>query len=351
MLYTTVMLNKENLLYFFLTKGKINLSHYDFNFMSNLQSMIHRSARVTSGQAELFDVLISKYARQLAKHGLDKDELKRLSWKAECVESTPEYTGAVVSVDAGILKLRVPFNKNFIRKITDTVDSLFMWNREEKLYMTDFSTVAFKIAHTIPQKYFQTIQYSDELNVLLEKINSFGTTAIWDPTLKKVNGHFVIAASNEWLDCAIKDIELNDDPKTLLTLSTYGINIDPAICVGNKKLEFAASRIVEIEFADIETIIGWCKELGCTTIMLGRGAQTGMSRMRVKKLTEVYGLDCIYSFTIQPVLGLFEEGEVPSEEEVDDYTVLIQHTSAVTPVPKSVCKTIIVKNSDPIEVK
>ena len=92
------MENKDQLICFFLS-GKISLSQYDYKFMSNLLSLAKNRNRVTTNQAGLFSKLIGKYARQLAKQGLNSNELSALPWKTEVVESTEEYTGAKVMIE------------------------------------------------------------------------------------------------------------------------------------------------------------------------------------------------------------------------------------------------------------
>jgi hypothetical protein len=59
---------------------------------------------------------VSAFSRreQLTKNGYVKEELKSLPWKTLIVESTSEYTGALVSMIDDLLTIRVPFNKQFI---------------------------------------------------------------------------------------------------------------------------------------------------------------------------------------------------------------------------------------------
>ena len=156
------MINKEQLLYFFL-QGKISLSQYDYKFMANLLSMIQNQHRVTSNQATLFDNLISKYKKQLTKNGFDKDTLKALPWKTTVVESTPEYTGASVSLDDDTISIRVPFNKQFISAFRNVKNNTFDWNKDSKTYTAKFNTNAFKIAYTILPEFFHSVRYDQEL--------------------------------------------------------------------------------------------------------------------------------------------------------------------------------------------
>ena len=88
---------KEHVIWYFLKASdplrKINLSHYDFQFMSNMQSLTHEKKEITSNQAALFDKLISKYRKQLASHGIiNLEELKELPWQSTVVPSLPKYT-------------------------------------------------------------------------------------------------------------------------------------------------------------------------------------------------------------------------------------------------------------------
>jgi hypothetical protein len=151
------MTNKEQLLYFFL-QGKISLSQYDYKFMANLQTIIQNNARVTSNQADLFDKLISKYKKQLVRQGLVKEELKELPWKTMIVESTSEYTGAVVSLRDNELNIRVPFNKSFISEFRNVPNNAFEWDKETKSYSATFGTTALKVAHSVLPKFFSTVR-------------------------------------------------------------------------------------------------------------------------------------------------------------------------------------------------
>jgi hypothetical protein len=339
------MLNKENLLYFFLT-GKIKLSQYDYKFMANLQGMIHQSNRVTSGQAGLFDTLIGKYARQLSKHGLNKDELTRLEWKAEYLESTPEYTGAVLSMQNNMLTMRVPFNKNFIAKFKDIYDNPFKWDREEKIYKTNFSTRAFKMAYMASAKYFPTVQYCDQLTALLDKINQYAAP-IWDPTLVQVHGHFLIAASNEYLDEAIKDIQLNDEPIILFTLSKYGIKTHPALCEGSTKKTFAANRLVEVRIEDLDTLISYCDELGCPNFILGHG----LRRVSNSKVQTAIGKHNQSPSRLRAATTTSSDWAIPQGDTLD--RILLQMTSGTVPTSfgGSIAKIVKLTDSTPIEVK
>ncbi len=332
------MNNKEQLLYFFLN-GKISLSQYDYKFMANLQTMIQNKDRVTSNQATLFDNLISKYKKQLTKNGFDKDTLKALPWKTMVVESTPEYTGATVSLYDNDIVIKVPFNKPFISAFRQVKNNNFEWNRDTKMYRAPFSTTALKIANTELGKYFDTVRFDDQLSSLLDDINTY-YAEVYDPTLYVVNDRPIIVAINSVLGELIKDMVIQVDPKTLFRLSLMGINIDERVYATNPKLEFASKRVYEMEIDQVETAISWMKSLGCNNVIIGRGLRTQLNQDTLNELISKYGMN---------PLGPMAFGKLP-----EGVNMLLQHTSNIdirNAFAGQISKTVVLKDSRPIEVK
>jgi hypothetical protein len=333
------MKNKEQLLYFFL-QGKISLSQYDYKFMANLQTMIQRDHRVTTGQANLFDNLISKYKKQLTKCGLDKVELKALDWNSTLVESTTEYTGAYVSLFNDTLNIRVPFNKSFISKFREVKDNTFVWDKESKVYRTNFSTTALKISTRVLHKFFPTVKYCDELSPILTSLAELGTgTTVWNPTLCMVNDKLIIAGCNSIIGELVKDMTLSLEPSILFKLNRMGIDIDPAIISDYPKLQFAANSVYEAEIVDVENIIEWMKNLGCENVVIGRGLRTALNQEQLAKTIEKYGM--------KP-LGPLSYVKLP-----DGVAMMLQHTSnvGIHSFTGTISKTVVLKDSRPIEVQ
>jgi hypothetical protein len=333
------MKNKEQLLYFFL-QGKISLSQYDYKFMANLQTMIQRDHRVTTGQANLFDNLISKYKKQLTKCGLDKVELKALDWNSTLVESTTEYTGAYVSLFNDTLNIRVPFNKSFISKFREVKDNTFVWDKESKVYRTNFSTTALKISTQVLHKFFPTVKYCDELSPILTSLAELGSgTTVWNPTLCMVNDKLIIAGCNSIIGELVKDMTLSLEPSILFKLNRMGIDIDPAIISDYPKLQFAANSVYEAEIVDVENIIEWMKNLGCENVVIGRGLRTALNQEQLAKTIEKYGM--------KP-LGPLSYVKLP-----DGVAMMLQHTSnvGIHSFTGTISKTVVLKDSRPIEVQ
>lgn len=338
--YTMNMKNKEQLLYFFL-QGKISLSQYDYKFMANLQSMIQKDDRVTSNQAELFTKLISKYNKQLIKQGLIKEELKALPWKTMIVESTSEYTGAVVSLRDDHINIRVPFNKSFISEFRNVRHNPFDWNKETKSYSAPFGTNALKTAYTSLPKFFTTVRYDDDLRAIIDELRQY-EGMVWNPTLVFAADNLVVAAVNSELGKLLDDTKLTTDPKTLFNLSRMGITVDPSIYENDPKKEFASNQVYEVEITDIEHVIGWMKNIGCEIVMIGRGLRSLNIQETIVELVEKYGM--------KPITGMHGWQTPPG------IAMLIQHTSPTGFAlggfnTVNISKTIVIKDSRPVEVK
>ena len=335
MCYDIDMKNKEQLLYFFLG-GKISLSQYDYKFMANLQTIIQNNARVTSNQAALFDKLISKYSKQLVKNGFAKEALKLLPWKTMVVESTPEYTGAVVRLVGNELTIRVPFNKSFISQFRQVDNNNYTWDGTEKLYRTDFNTLSLKVAHSTLPKYFQYVKYCDTLRNILDQLYEY-KNLVWNPTVVKHNDKLLLAACNEVLGSIITKDDLEITPRNLFKLKRMGIDINKPIYENDNKLKFAASDVYETDIEDIETTISWMRNLGCENVLLGRGIRSASWKEELSNLIEKYGMNAY--------------GPMGYGTNLVGITMLVQHVSTNEKAMfNPISKTIVIKDSRPIEV-
>jgi len=245
---------REHLLYYML-QGHAHLSKKDFGFFNNMQYIVKTNNRVTSNQNKLFDKLILKYQRQLKKLGHNIQDLIELKWDASIIDSSQEYLDATIYLEENKINIRSPFNTRFVTKFRQVPDNSFVWDKEKRVYTSPYSTHALKIAVTSVKEHFDTVKFSTDLQQLLEDIAPYEQSN-WEPTLKRVNGFYYISSINQYLYDVIKDIELNDDPKTLYKLSQYGIRISELICDDPLKV-FASSYFVTSDLLDIETVVKW----------------------------------------------------------------------------------------------
>jgi hypothetical protein len=307
--------------------------------------MIHKDSRITTNQANLFDKLISKYARQLNKHDYDKETLKSLPWKALLVESSIQHTSARVSINDDNLVIKVPFNKNFISSFRETIHNPFEWMREHKSYSATFSTYALKTAYEVLPKFFPTVIYCDKLAKIIDELKTY-ESKFWTPTLTSINDRLYIVAVNDVLGELLSDIELSLTPKTFFQLSMLGVNIDPKL-ITDDRLKFAAEFITEVDLDEFTTISQWIVDLGCNEVKFGRGiATSGNGMIRNEILAAIEHNKIIHPMSYVDIKQR-EVNQIPP--------MLIQYPrnnkTGIRDNQEIISKCIIVKNKRPIDIK
>ena len=323
------------------------MSQYDYKFMANLQMMIHNSHRVTSNQSDLFDKLISKYAKQLAKADLVKEELKDLPWKTMLVQSTPEYTGANISLSDDVITVRVPFNKNFISCFRSVDDNPFVWIREDKVYQAPFSTAALKLLYNFLPSHFKTT-YCEVLQDVIQDLKE-REGLIWEPTFIKVHDNVVLAAANTVVAELLNDIDLTLAPSNMYAISRYQIPAHPNLFDGDKELKFAYEFITEIDIDDIVQVAKWMKSLHVDSVLIGRGLS-----QNVQLYTEIENASIAQGIRVTTGYRSFNHmtGHAP-KGKANSVFLLLPHTNVNTVIPldSDIDKVVILKNSRPVEVR
>ena len=252
------MLVKEELVDY-LIKGYIHVSRKDYLFFSNLVKIANEK-KVTTGQNNLLDKLIDKYKRQLSKQNLDSEVLKKLPWKSPILQTTSEYLVPKVSYVDGHIEIKSPYNLKFIDGMRKQTLQTYNWDKKTKVYRAEYSTYALKQGIILVQTHYGKIEFCEHIKEFLKTI-SIQNAKFWSPTLLKVNDQYLIAAINETLSNCIKDIALNDDPKTLYTLSTYGIKIDDSVTQEDEFLKFASEYFYKVDIVNFSTLVEYMKKL------------------------------------------------------------------------------------------
>jgi len=342
---------KEHLLHFFL-QGKISLSQYDYKFMANLQTIIQNKMRVTSNQVDLFDKLISKYAKQLSKTVPIKEDLKDLPWKTMVVESTSEYTGANVSLFEDVITLKVPFNKTFISFFREVKGNPFTWIKEEKLYRAPFSTAAFKLLyHTLP-KYFKIVKYCDTLGSILTDLKQY-EGLIWEPTLMNINGRIVMGAANPAAIDHISNIDLNITTDTLYKLSRYQFPAHPDFYGDSPELRFAYEYVTEVDVDNLVQVANWMRQLKVQRVLLDRVLSTDLNRVLPTGRNFRSEIEAAFTgISVVPSTG----HDFKRDSPMPPRSFLLQAHSHLnsrlnTYVNYNIDKIVVLKNSRPVEVK
>jgi hypothetical protein len=306
--------------------------------------MIHTSHRVTTNQAELFDKLVSKYAKQLTKASLIKEELKVLPWKAMVVQSTPEYTGAKVSLYEDIITVRVPFNKTFISSFRSIDDNPFKWIKEEKLYRAPFSTYALKIVHTIFPSYFSHVNYCETLGSILEDLKKY-VGLIWEPTLMNINDRIILGAANSVVTELISDLDLAINIDNLYAVSRFQFPVHPNFYGDHPELKFAHEYVTEVDIDNIVQVAKWMRSLKVERVLLDRPLAMD-KKLRLEIETELKGISVVpatgYDFT-------HDNPMYPRSFLLQSHSHLNNRLN--TYINHNIDKIVVLKNSRPIEVK
>ena len=326
---------REHLLHYMLS-GHVHLSKKDYGFYNNLQYIIKNNNRVTTNQNKLFDKLLVKYQRQLKKLGHNLVELQTLSWKTNLVDSAEEFLRAQIHIVDNEIHLKSPFDTKFVQAFRNTPDNPYVWYKDQKKYVAPYSTHSLKIAHDLLNKYFTEVVYCNNTKNILNYVKQFEQT-MWNPVLKNVNGRFYIGAINEYLYQAIKDIEFNDDPKTLMLLSQYGVMISDEIFNDESFKIFAGTYNVVSDLNTIDVLIEYFKLLDVEHVFTARDIiyNKQISDEIKAKLTKA-------SITYSPVNSSDHEGVLL--KSTSSYGMPINNT-------KRIHKIVHLLNSRPVEIR
>lgn len=331
---------KEELLYF-MQCGMMRLSINDLRFVHNMHMIsCIRDKALTSNQVELFGILTKKYKKQLDKHKISQAMIENMPWSTKIVESDPEFTNAHITIVDNHIYFRAPFNKSFLIGLRkDNLVNTFIWNKELKRYESKFSTHALKLITSIAQDHYKFITHCEVTKKLLNIVNHYDAL-YWEPTLIPFNEQYIIAASNSFLDEAIKDIELSTNIKSISRLAEHGIKIDSSI-INDGKLKFASEFEPIIDFVNFDLVAQWLKELECDTVYYSSNA-----RKNFMYVTE--NVDRILS-NLKIKLKVYSNNlEIPKSK----YNVLlVLTTNAPTIYNCQFNKIIKMKNSTPISIK
>lgn len=256
---------KEHLVYF-MQCGMMKLSSHDLHFVQNIHNIINRNEPITTNQVKLLDKLIDKYRRQFNKHKYDSNFIHSLKWHSKIIESSVEHTRAYISISEGKILFKSPFNKKFLTELRKLNFNPFKWNNESKFHHAEYSTHSLKILYNLANKYYPNISYCPITQSLLNTLKSFDKNLIWEPTLVMANGMLLIAASNQFVDKAIKDVIFNIDLKTITKLNSYGIKISDELS-SEEKFKFAGSFVYETDIKELNKILYWLKDIGSDCVI------------------------------------------------------------------------------------
>lgn len=319
----------------YMTAGHVHLSKKDFGFFANLVLAIQSKGQITSNQSKLVDKLLQKYQRQLKKCNLDPESLIKLDWNTKVVESKKEYLQAHLFCQDGKLYLTCPFNNSFIKYFRNIDPNPFVWNKENRCYVTEYSTYSFKIAYQGIVKFFTDVVLDEGLSKTKEYVDQFSNT-IFDPTLVRCGDNFYICAINETLLEALNDTRLDDSPECLYKLSQLGIKIHDNLVNGDHLKLLASNYHCIFDASKLDVLARYLKQIGINKVITGRGL--AYSKDITKELTKELRENDI---SIHPF----------SKQPTEDMILLNLHSHNDHGYNKYITKIITLANSSPVQVK
>ena len=250
----------------------IRLSRYDEQFVNNLTFYTLQYNRITNNQDLLFKKVTSKYKKQFTHNKIIVEDLLKLPWHVNVVPSIPEYTGASIKVEDDRIIFRSPYNKNFLTALRKNPLYRLEWDKNKRQYEAKYSPTTLKQLIYLSADYYDTLNYCDKVTQIINSLGEYETVKYWVPTLIYKDSRFYIAAINEHLYNAIKNVQITDELKTIATLVKYGVNIDESVISHflktepYEKVHFASSFEAQVEIKDANTVMNWLREFGCDAI-------------------------------------------------------------------------------------
>lgn len=283
----------EQLIYFM--KSKISLGRYDQRFIDTLGSL----KQVTTNQVELFYKIVLKHNKQFLKFDMYVDQLVNLPWGVKVIKSARQYTEAYILIENNQIIFKSPYNRNFINDLRNIDLNNFVWIKDKKQYQCEYGQYELKNLVNLVKKHFEIINLCPITKKILDELEIFNDVKHWEPTLVSINDYFFIAATNEYVNEAIKDIQLSKDLNTLATLVSYGIKIDKSLYDSSKlKDNFFVNYISTIEINDLEEIILYIKELGCKHVAIHGSSIVDFNRKKMLTLLNKNGIK-FFDFNIE----------------------------------------------------
>jgi len=249
----------------------IRLSRYDDQFVNNLTLYITTQKRITTNQDLLFRKVARKYHRQFSHSKINIENELLLRWSVEVVESLPEYTGANIKIENGKIIFRSPYNKNFLTALRKSQPYNLVWIKEKKQYEANYSPTVLKQLIYLSAEHYTVLNYCETVTQIINSLSDYENVKYWAPTLV-YNNCYYIAAINEHVYEATKDIELSDNLNTIAQLAKYGIEIDQSVkdrfadIEQPEKIRIATSFHVTVEMRDMKTVLNYLSELGCDAV-------------------------------------------------------------------------------------
>lgn len=268
---------KEQLVYYLLQNT--SLGTYDRRFLVNLQAtQVRDKSPVTSNQSNLLDKITLRYAKQLRRQEIDANDMVKLPWGIEPIDSIPEFTDAFCTIKGDIIEVRSPFKKEFITEIRKTEIEI-NWEKETKIWSAPLCEYALKHFIDCLDKHYQVVHYCPACVDIINTLAEYESATCWNPTYMKVNGNYMIAGINKSVAEALKDIPLDLDASTLARLTAAGVAISDEVKADAREemwdtqyshslINFASSPNYTESIDDLPNLITMVRDIKCDYVLV-----------------------------------------------------------------------------------
>jgi hypothetical protein len=240
-----------------------------------------------------------------------------------------------ISIEDNKILMSLPFSKNFIKDLRSEDIFSLNWDYPNSRYEAVFSTDSLKKIIQVVSEHFSTILYCPVATKVLATINEYTTIKYWQPTLVCKNNFYYIAASNENLQNAIRDIPLNSDVKTISLLAEYGIAVDQELIKSDNRLLFASQFFTRVDYDSTENIVQRLKDIECDCAIFANRHYTAVGNtlytdlikegFHVTIIHDKLNLDLEYKKVKRPVMIKFLVNYLPL-----DYSLNIKKVIKIT---------------------
>jgi hypothetical protein len=278
---------KEQLVYYLIQN--ISLGTYDRRFLVNLQAtQVRDKSPTTSNQAALLDKITLRYAKQLRRQEIDANDMVKLPWNIEPIDSMPEFTDAFCEIKDGIIEVRSPYKKEFITDVKKT-DFNLTWTKETKIWSAPCCEYTLRHFIDCLDKHYQVVRYCAETTKIIETFADYESATCWNPTYMKINGNYMIASINKSLAEALKDVPLDLDASTLARLTAAGVEISDEVKAdaceemwdthySHNLINFATKQPYTESIDELPTLVTMVKDIKCDFVLVIETLSTANAR-------------------------------------------------------------------------
>jgi len=274
----SVPTTKEQLIYYI--GNNISLGTYDKKFLHNMVDFIRNKKSITTNQSTLFDKIVIRYTKQLAKKNLRATDLVKLPWKVEPIPSSPKFTEAHVSIDDDKIVIHTPYKQEYIKELKRS-EYPFEWDKESRCWYSVLCEYSLKFTIELTEKHFVNVNYCTKISKIISDLIQYEEAKYWDPTLVVLNGRYYVIGINTNLYNAVETYLDDINISTLGIISTFGITVDPSAIIHmcntienfsedsvNTLIDLVSTKQTNIDISQFDKLVDTLTYLDCDAIFL-----------------------------------------------------------------------------------